>query len=180
MRFLEKHASVDREGILSGCCYDDFTYVLQLGVVAPYMLSSLFMPAFGEGAAIVNISSTRAFMSQADTESYSAAKGGIAALTRSLAVSLAGKARVNAISPGWIDTGAFQDEERYFPDHSLPDRKQHPAGRVGVPEDIASLAMYLCGPEAGFITGQDIPVDGGMTARMIYHDDEGWSFKPLK
>lgn len=180
VHFLVNNACVSRKGVLSGCGYDDFTYVLQLGVVAPYMLSRLFMPAFGEDAAIVNISSTRALASQADTESYSAAKGGINALTRALAVSLAGKARVNAVSPGWIDTGAFQGEERYYPNHAAPDRLQHPAGRIGTPEDIAALALFLCGPEAGFVTGQNIVADGGMTARMIYHDDEGWTFKPGK
>lgn len=180
VHFLINNACVSRKGILSGCGYGDFSHVLQLGLVAPYMLASLFMPAFGEQAAIVNIASTRAFMSQPDTESYSAAKGGVIALTHALAVSLAGKARVNAVSPGWIDTGSFRGEERYYPNHPAADRLQHPAGRLGLPEDIAAMVMFLCGPEAGFVTGQNMTVDGGMTARMIYHDEQGWSFKAGK
>jgi NAD(P)-dependent dehydrogenase (short-subunit alcohol dehydrogenase family) len=116
-------------------------------------------------------------MSQADTESYSAAKGGINALTHALAASLSGRVRVNAVSPGWIDTGAFQSMPS-TPDHSEADRRQHPAGRVGTPEDIAALALFLAGDAAGFITGQNCIVDGGMTRQTAYRADRGWTLQP--
>jgi NAD(P)-dependent dehydrogenase (short-subunit alcohol dehydrogenase family) len=109
---------------------------------------------------IINMSSTRHMMSEAHTELYTLAKGGVDALTRALAISLAHQVRVNSISPGWI---ADPKEKRKPQDH-----KQHPAGRVGRPADIASMALYLASAEAGFITGQDFVVDGGMTAKMIY------------
>jgi NAD(P)-dependent dehydrogenase (short-subunit alcohol dehydrogenase family) len=156
------------KGGLKDCSYKDFNYVLRVGISAPYMLTKLFMKHFGDGASIVNISSSRDRMSQPDTESYSAAKGGIAALTHAMAVSLAGKARVNSISPGWIDTG--------FKMYSGADALQHPAGRVGNPLDIAHMVLYLCSEKAGFITGENICIDGGMTRQMIYHDDFGWNY----
>ena len=106
------------------------------------------------GASIVNIASTRALQSQADTESYSAAKGGILALTHAMSVSLAGHARVNAISPGWIETAAYHDNGK--PEqHSEADKSQHPVGRIGTPEDIAEMVMFLYdNSRAGFITGE--------------------------
>ena len=168
--FLINNAAVSLWGILSDLKYDEFMYVLRVGVVAPYMLTKLFLPYFDEGAAIVNISSTRSFMSQPDTESYSAAKGGLYALTHSLAISLAGRVRVNCISPGWIDkTGSEWSRE---------DREQHPVKRLGRPMDVARLAMFLCSEESSFITGQDIVVDGGMSRLMIYHEDFGWKYEP--
>ena len=106
-------------------------------------------------------------MSQPQTESYTAAKGGIAALTHALAVSLAGRVRVNSISPGWIDTA--------FTRHEGPDASQHPAGRVGHPLDIANMVLYLASDKAGFITGENICIDGGMTKQMIYHGENGWT-----
>ena len=118
---------------------------------------------------IVNISSSRDRMSQPQTESYTAAKGGIAALTHALAVSLAGKVRVNSISPGWIDTS--------YKIYEGPDAVQQPVGRVGNPLDIANMVLYLCSDMAGFITGENICVDGGMTKQMIYHDDFGWKLE---
>ena len=120
-----------------------------------------------EGAAIVNISSSRDRMSQPQTESYTAAKGGIAALTHALAVSLAGRVRVNSISPGWIDTA--------YTVYEGPDAVQQPIGRVGNPLDIANMVLYLCSDKAGFITGENICIDGGMTRQMIYHGDNGWT-----
>ena len=149
------------------CSYEEFQYALSVGVTAPFYLSKLFMPHFAEGAAIVNISSSRDRMSQPQTESYTAAKGGIAALTHALAVSLAGKVRVNSISPGWIDTN--------YRIYEGPDALQQPAGRVGNPLDIANMALYLCSDKAGFITGENICIDGGMTRQMIYHGDNGWT-----
>lgn len=148
------------------CTYDEFNYALRVGVTAPYMLTRLFLEHFAAGASIVNISSSRDRMSQPFTESYTAAKGGIAALTHALAVSLAGKVRVNSISPGWIDTQYTQ--------YSGPDAEQQPAGRVGTPLDIANMVLYLCSEKAGFITGENICIDGGMTHQMIYHNDFGW------
>jgi len=174
---LINNACLSRKGILSECGFEDFSYVLRVGVAAPYMLAKLFLDNFAPGASIINISSTRAFMSQADTESYSSAKGGISALTHALAVSLSGKVRVNAISPGWIDTGAFQSTS-CMRNHSEEDKRQHPAGRVGKPEDIAAIALFLASDDASFITGQNVIVDGGMTTQMVYHADHGWSFQP--
>ena len=117
--------------------------------------------------AIVNIASTRALMSEADTEAYSASKGGIIALTHALSVSLAPAVRVNCISPGWIVTDAYRHDRQKTP-LSEADHAQHPAGRVGRPEDIADMVLYLCSEKAGFITGQNFTIDGGMTKKMIY------------
>lgn len=151
------------------CGFEDFLYAQAVGVAAPYYLAKLLNGHFAKGAAIVNIASTRAFQSQAGTESYSAAKGGIVALTHALSVSMRGVARVNAIAPGWIDTtgSAFQG----------PDALQHPVGRVGKPEDIFTAIRFLLSEEAGFITGQTLMVDGGMSKLMVYHGDEGWTYQ---
>ena len=176
--YLVNNACFSRRGLLSNCSYEDFDTVLRAGVLAPYYLTSLFREHFLPGASIVNIASTRAFMSQPDTESYTAAKGGIVALTHAMAVSLSGKVRVNSISPGWIDTGAYQHEENYELQYSKADTAQHPSGRVGVPEDIANMVLYLCSEEAGFINGENIMIDGGMTKQMIYHADFGWTYTP--
>lgn len=176
--FLINNACASKRGILSDCSYDDFTYTLRLGVTAPYMLSKLLLDYFSPDGSIINIASTRAFMSQPDTESYSAAKGGITALTHALSASLAGKIRVNAISPGWIDTGAYQNDKQYSPAYTSGDLLQHPAGRVGVPLDIAQMVMFLCSPASSFIAGENITIDGGMSKQMIYHDDQGWIYKP--
>ena len=151
------------------CSYEEFQYAMSVGVTAPFYLAKLFALYFAEGAAIVNISSSRDRMSQPQTESYTAAKGGIAALTHALAVSLAGKVRVNSISPGWIDTN--------YKVYEGPDAFQQPAGRVGNPLDIANMVLFLCSDKAGFITGENICIDGGMTHQMIYHGDNGWKLE---
>lgn len=164
--FLINNAAPLSRGI-ENASYEDFEYALKVGVTAPFYLSKLFCPYFSEGASIVNISSSRDRMSQRNTESYTAAKGGIAALTHGLAVSLGGRVRVNSISPGWIDNS--------FTVYEGADAIQHPAGRVGNPHDIANMVMYLCSDMAGFITGENICIDGGMTKNMIYHGDFGWS-----
>jgi NAD(P)-dependent dehydrogenase (short-subunit alcohol dehydrogenase family) len=148
------------------CSYEEFEYALRVGVTAPFYLVKLLMPHLAEGASIVNISSSRDRMSQPQTESYTAAKGGIAALTHALAVSLAGRARVNSISPGWIDTS--------YTTYEGADAMQQPVGRVGNPMDVANMVMYMCSDMAGFITGENICIDGGMTRQMIYHGDHGW------
>ena len=163
---LVNNALPQMKGIDS-CSYEEFNYALLVGVTAPFYLSKLFRPHFAPGASILNISSSRDRMSQPQTESYTAAKGGIAALTHALAVSFSGSVRVNSISPGWIDTD--------FKEYSGPDAFQHPAGRVGNPMDIANMALFLCSEKAGFITGENICIDGGMTKQMIYTGDCGWS-----
>ena len=174
---LSKHDKVDviinnalplMKGI-DECSYDEFLYALSVGVTAPFYLVKLLKNHLAEGASIINISSSRDRMSQPQTESYTAAKGGIAALTHSLAVSLAGKARVNSISPGWIDTA--------YTVYQGPDAVQQPAGRVGNPMDIANMVLFLCSDKAGFITGENICIDGGMTRQMIYHGDCGWKLE---
>ena len=151
---------------LSSCTYEDFEYAQRVGVTAPFYLTKLLAPYLNHGASIVNISSSRDRMSQPETESYTAAKGGIVALTHALAVTLAGKARVNSISPGWIDTA--------YTVYDGSDAIQQPAGRVGNPLDVANMVLYLCSDLSGFITGENICIDGGMTRQMIYHGDHGW------
>ena len=154
---------------IDACTYEEFQYALAVGVTAPFYLTKLFLPYLSQGSSVINISSSRDRMSQPQTESYTAAKGGIAALTHALAVSLAGRARVNSISPGWIDTE--------YTVYEGPDAVQQPAGRVGNPKDIANMVLFLCSQKAGFITGENICIDGGMTRQMIYHGDWGWSLE---
>lgn len=166
--FLINNAAPISKGI-SRCEYEEFEYALKVGVTAPFYLSKLFLPYFNDGASIVNISSSRDRMSQPETESYTAAKGGIAALTHAMAVSLAGKVRVNSISPGWIDNN--------YTVYEGSDATQQPVGRVGNPPDIANMVLYLCSDMAGFISGENICIDGGMTRQMIYHGDNGWSLE---
>ena len=174
---LEKHGRVDvlinnalpiTRGV-DECTYEEFSYALAVGVTAPFYLAKLFDKAFAPGASIINISSSRDRMSQPHTESYTAAKGGIAALTHALAASFAGRVRVNSISPGWIDTD--------YTVYEGPDAVQQPAGRVGNPQDIAQMALFLASDKAGFITGENICIDGGMTRQMIYHNDYSWFMK---
>ena len=171
---ISKHGRVDvivnnalplMKGI-DDCSFEEFQYALSVGVTAPFYMVKLLKNNLGKNASIVNISSSRDRMSQPQTESYTAAKGGIAALTHALAVSLAGKARVNSISPGWIDTT--------FKKYEGADAVQHPVGRVGDPMDIANMVLFLSSDKAGFITGENICIDGGMTRQMIYHGDNNW------
>ena len=166
--FLINNAAPLSRGILD-CSYEEFSNALGVGVTAAFYLTKLFLPHFAEGASVVNISSSRDRMSQPQTESYTAAKGGISALTHALAESLAGRVRVNSVSPGWIDTD--------FRVYSGPDAVQQPVGRVGNPLDISNMVLYLCSDMAGFITGENICVDGGMTRQMIYHGDCGWTLE---
>ena len=151
------------------CTYEDFSRALAVGVTAPFYLTKLLTPHFASGASVINISSSRDRMSQPQTESYTAAKGGIAALTHAMAISLSGKVRVNSISPGWIDTTDA--------DIGGADALQQPVGRVGKPEDIAEMALFLCSDKAGFINGENVCVDGGMTKLMIYHGEHGWEYR---
>ena len=153
---------------VDACTWEDFRHALDVGVTAPFYLSKLFAPHFAPGASIINISSSRDRMSQPQTESYTAAKGGIAALTHALAVSFAGRVRVNSISPGWIETE--------YTVYTGPDATQQPAGRVGDPLDVANMILFLASDKAGFITGENICIDGGQTKLMIYHGDHGWTY----
>ncbi len=171
---LEKHSHIDylinnalliMKGI-DECSYEEFQYALSVGVTAPFYLTKLFKDSFNKGAVIVDISSSRDRMSQDNTESYTAAKGGIAALTHALMMSLRGHVRVNSISPGWINTHGNT--------YTGPDAYQQPTGRVGNPQDISSMVLFLCSPQASFINGENICIDGGMTKQMIYHEDAGW------
>ncbi|MCQ2516247.1 MAG: SDR family oxidoreductase [Saccharofermentans sp.] len=171
---IEKHGHIDvlvnnaaplMKGI-DDCSYDEFEYALKVGVTAPFYLTKLFNRYFADGASVINISSSRDRMSQAQTESYSAAKGGIASLTHALMMSLRGRVRVNSISPGWIDTDYVVYEG--------PDAYQQPSGGVGNPMDIANMVLYLCSDKASFINGENITIDGGMTKQMIYHGEDGW------
>ena len=152
------------------CSYEQFQRSLAIGVTAPFYLSKLFAPYFSKGASIINISSSRDRMSQPQSESYTAAKGGLSALTHALAVSFAGRVRVNSISPGWIDTA--------YTVYAGPDATQQPAGRVGNPLDITNMVLFLASEKAGFITGENICIDGGQTRLMIYHGDYGWTLNP--
>lgn len=186
---LIHNACLMHGGVLEGCSYEDFMYVQRVGVAAPFYLSHLFKDHFAGLGSIVNISSTRAFQSQANTESYTAAKGGITALTHALAVSLAGIARVNAVAPGWIDTGRYHGPNYhpgaatgeglgayYRPEYAPGDESQHPSRRIGDPLDIARTVLFLCDEQNSFINGQCLCVDGGMSKLMIYNNDYGWSY----
>lgn len=167
--YIINNACYSNKGLLSGCTYEEFNEILRVGITAPYYLALLLKEHLNQKASIINISSTRANMSQKDTESYSAAKGGITALTHAMAMSLSGVARVNSISPGWIDT---TDSKEF----SESDKLQHPSQRVGIPEDVARVVIFLCDPKSDFINAENITADGGMSKRMIYHGDEKWKY----
>lgn len=167
---LVNNACVFRQGILSECGYEDFDYILSLGLKAPYYLSlKLKEELIKNHGNIINIASSRAFQSEPNSEPYASAKGGIVALTHALAMSLASDVRVNCIAPGWINV---KENETF----SIEDQKAIPVGRVGHVKDIAKMVSFLCSEDASFITGEIITVDGGMSKRMIYHGDHGWSF----
>lgn len=141
---------------------EEWDKVIALNLTAPYLLSQAFSPLLSLAKGhIVNIASTRALMSEAGTEAYSASKGGIKALTHALAISLSGCVSVNSISPGWINT-----DENYLP--SAQDNAWHPSGRVGTPNDIAEMVLFLLRQKEGFITGSDFVIDGGVSKKMVY------------
>ncbi|WP_120717070.1 SDR family NAD(P)-dependent oxidoreductase [Tsuneonella amylolytica] len=156
-------------GPLEDLALADWQRWIDASLTAAFLCSRAALPLLrrAEAASVVNVSSTRALMSEPETFAYAAAKGGLDALTHAMAVTLGPAVRVNAVLPGWIETGPWQKEAaRTDPDHSKTAREQHPAGRVGRPEDIAKAIEWLAG--AGFVTGQRIVVDGGMTVKMIY------------
>ncbi|MCA9431621.1 MAG: SDR family oxidoreductase [Candidatus Omnitrophica bacterium] len=155
---------------LQDCSLEDWNRVIQVNLTGAFLCAK---HAVGElkktEGSIVNIASTRAHQSEPNTFAYSASKAGIVALTHALAVSLGPAIRVNCISPGWIEVGPWRKEKlRKEAKHRVEDQAQHPVGRVGRPEDIASMVAFLLSAEAGFITGQNFVVDGGMTKKMIY------------
>lgn len=174
----EKFGSIDYlinnackgSGGIKDCSYRDFLYTYQVCTASAFYLSQLFMNSFNNGASIVNIASTRAFASQENSEPYSSAKGALISLTHSMSMSLKSIARVNSISPGWINT---QNEPLSSNDHL-----QHPSLRIGVPNDIAYMTLYLCSDQASFIHAQNITIDGGMSKQMIYSGDERWYYDP--
>ena len=148
--------------------YQQWQAVIGVNLSGAFLCAKYCKPYLEQDyGAIVNIASTRAMMSEANTEAYSASKGGLAALTHALANSLGPAIRVNCISPGWIVTDAYQ-HGRAETKLSDEDHTQHPAGRVGKPDDIAQMVLYLCSDKTGFITGQNFVIDGGMTKKMIY------------
>ncbi|MGL6175324.1 MAG: glucose 1-dehydrogenase [Cellulosilyticaceae bacterium] len=167
---LINNAAISSEGTLFTRSVTSFEEVLKVNVVGPYMCAKYCVPLMmGEGCSIVNIASTRAFMSEPHTEPYSASKGAIVSLTHSLATSLAHKVRVNCISPGWIDVSEWKKKkDRKFTRLTEKDHGQHLVGRVGTPEDIAQGVLYLTSEHAGFITGANLVIDGGMSVKMIY------------
>lgn len=149
----------------------EWNRVLATNLTPAFLLAKYASPLIKAPGAMVLIGSSRALQSEPDTESYSATKGGLVALTHALSVSLGPKLRVNCVSPGWIETGAWQRRDNRRPLRlSKADHAQHPAGRVGRPEDVAALVRFLLSAEAGFITGGHYLVDGGMTRKMIYAD----------
>lgn len=171
------NAAINHGGLLSKASLEEFMEVMQVNVGTAYYLTQRFEPYFSDSASVVLMSSTRSRQSMANNESYSSSKGALLSLTHAMANSLRGKARINAISPGWIDTAEYQlDEQNY--EMSKEDASQHLVNRVGHPYDIVHMVDYLLDEKkSSFITGQEIVIDGGMSKQMIYHDEQGWTYK---
>jgi len=173
-RFGQVHALVNNVGIGRGkpvdeLTRDEFLHVINTNLTSIFLATKHLRPHFAEAAAMVNIASTRALMSEPNTEAYAASKGGVVAITHALAASLGPQVRVNCISPGWIDSARLHKRsKRKQREWSDEDHAQHPAGRVGLPSDVGELAAFLLSDRAGFITGQNFVCDGGMTKKMIY------------
>lgn len=168
--FLVNNAGVSEFAPLEETSLDDWNRILGANLTGMFLCAKHAAPALRESrGAMVNIASTRAFQSEPHTEAYAASKGGVVALTHALAMSLGPAVRVNAIAPGWIDVSQWKKRAARKPTDLRPeDHAQHPAGRVGRPEDVAEAALFLCSDKAGFITGECLVVDGGMTRKMIY------------
>ena len=149
-------ASPDR-GPMAELSLADWRKVTDSHLTGAFLMSRAAIPLMRDGASIIHMVSTRAFMSEPNTEAYAASKGALVALTHAMAISLGPRIRVNAVAPGWISDGEGLSDA---------DHAQHPVGRVGRPGDIAGAVLYLA--EAGFVTGQVLTVDGGMTRKMIY------------
>ena len=164
------NAGISRNKPLRELSLEEWNTVLGVNLTGPFLLVKHAVPYLEtEGGLVVNICSTRALMSEPNTEAYSASKGGLLTLTHALALSLGPKIRVNAVSPGWIEVSAYKKaSQRKDPRLSEADHNQHPAGRVGDPSDIARMVLFLLDPANSFITGQNFVIDGGMTKKMIY------------
>ncbi|HAM64052.1 MAG: hypothetical protein A2Y20_08290 [Firmicutes bacterium GWF2_51_9] len=167
---LVNNAMVFTSGLRSHTPTEEIRKAIELGAIAPYDLILQLSGSMNDSSSIINLLSTRAFQSQADSEGYAMAKGALGSLTHAAALSLGPKVRVNAIAPGWIQTKPSRLSDS--------DLLQHPVGRVGTPEDIAKAVLFLASEDAGFITGETLTIDGGMSKRMIYHQDEGWIYDP--
>ena len=167
---LVNNAAISRGKFVTDLSLDEWNAVIGANLTGPFLCAKHCAPYLRERkGAIVNVASTRALMSEANTEAYSASKGGVVALTHSLAASLGPDVRVNCVCPGWIETGDWKKRsKRRDPKHSEQDRFQHLVGRVGVPDDIAEMIVYLISQKSGFITGANFVIDGGMTRKMIY------------
>ncbi len=167
---LINNAAIMLEKSLDKLTLDEWNRVIGTNLTGTFLCAKHTAPYLAaQKGSIINIASTRAFQSEPDTFAYSASKGGILALTHSLAVSLGPHIRVNAISPGWIDVSALKKKAKAKSDDLRPeDHAQHPAGRVGQADDIARMILFLIAPENSFVTGQNFVVDGGMTRKMIY------------
>ncbi|MEJ2524951.1 MAG: SDR family oxidoreductase [Desulfuromonadales bacterium] len=170
LNLLVNNAGVSNFKPLNDLTLSDWNAVINTNLTGTFLCSKYCAPLLRESkGTIVNICSTRAHMSEPGTEAYSASKGGVLALTHALAISLGPAIRVNCISPGWIDVSPYQKKsQRRKGQHSDADRAQHPAGRIGTPEDIAEMTLFLASEKASFITGQEFIIDGGMTRKMIY------------
>jgi NAD(P)-dependent dehydrogenase (short-subunit alcohol dehydrogenase family) len=176
-RFGGLHGLVNNAGIahpvtgpLEDVAVGDWERYIHTNLTGYFLFAKYAIPPLRDAeGAVVNIASTRALQSEPHTEAYAAAKGGVVAFTHALAVSQGPAIRVNCISPGWIETASWQkSSRRNDPRLREIDHQQHPAGRVGAPRDIASLAAYLLSGASSFVTGQNFVVDGGMTKKMIY------------
>jgi len=168
---LVNNAYAAKTGPVTDLTLAEWNRVLAVNLTGAFLCAKYAVPHLrARRGCIVNIASTRALISQPNTEAYSASKGGLLALTHALAISLGPEVRVNCISPGWVETCDWKKSRlRRTAEHSDADRSQHPVGRVGVPDDIAAAVLFLALPDdAGFITGQNFVIDGGMSKRMIY------------
>lgn len=168
---INNAARADPENLpITELSLENWNNTLSINLTGAFLCTKYAVPHLRKNqGTIINIASTRALMSEPNTEAYSASKGGIVALTHALAISLGPEIRVNCISPGWIDVSEWKKRtNRETAQLKQQDHQQHPAGRVGQPEDIASFTLYLVSPEASFITGADFVIDGGMTKKMIY------------
>jgi len=167
---LINNAAIQIDKPVTELTLDEWNRVIGTNLTGAFLCAKHTAPFLkNSNGSIVNISSTRAFQSEPNTEAYSASKGGILALTHALAMSLAPEIRMNCISPGWIDVSGIKKKSKANQiELSEVDHQQHPAGRVGKPADIANMVLFLLNPENDFITGQNFIIDGGMTKKMIY------------